>query len=376
VRYVSSYPLVVCAAVAILAGCSAGGSAPSALGSAGFDGVRQDVHGLHRGSTHFTGLWPRTPHVDRHKSWRSPELKADNSARLLFVTDAGTNDLYVFNLPALTLMATITGLNLPQGECSDDTGHVWVTNTNTYQIFEYDHSATVVNTLTDPSGYPVGCAWDKTTGNLAVSNNGDFGSGQGEILVYPGATGTPRAYTDPDLFYGYFAGYDGRGNLFVDGYDATFTNFVLAKLPTNANALSTITISGGTIYDPGTVQWIHSRSGSYLMVGDQECGGTSSPEVSCMYAVSLSRLTGTITGTTYPDNSLGAAACDVVQAVRNGDKLYGGDIEYAPGSGYSCTSATQASTTNTWPFPALGLPLRTSTSPAESEPLGAAISNP
>jgi hypothetical protein len=332
------------------------------------------AHVLGQRPAHFTGMRAGIPNPDRHKSWRSPELKSDLASRLLFVTDAGTSDLYVFDLPSLRLMATYTGFDLPQGECSDNAGHVWVTNTDTSQIFEYDHTATLMTTLSDPVGYPVGCAWDKETGNLAVTNNPNFGSTQGEILVYPGGSGTPRAFTDPDLFYGYFAGYDERGNLFVDGYDSSFTHFVLAKLPKNANAASTVTIGGGTIYDPGTVQWIHTGSGSYLMVGDQECGGSYSPEVACMYAVALSGLSGTITGTTYPNNSLGAAACDIVQGVRSGTKLYGSDIEFAPESGYGCTSGSAASTTNTWSFPALGNPPRTSTSPTESEPIGAAIS--
>jgi hypothetical protein len=373
-KFLSSYPLVVCAAVAALGGCSSG-SPSSALGSTGLTAVNSGTHVLGQRATHFTGVRAGIPHPDRHKSWRSPELKADNSGRLLFVTDAGASDLYVFKLPSLTPMATVTGLSLPQGECSDNMGHVWVTNTDTSQIFEYDHTATRMNTLNDPVGYPVGCAWDKTTGNLAVTNNPDFGSSPGQILVYPGASGTPRTFTDPDLFYGYFAAYDGRGNLFVDGYDSSFTNFVLAKLPKNANAASTVTIGGGTIYDPGTVQWIYSGSGSYLMVGDQACGDSISPEIACMYAVTLSGLSGTITGTTYPDNSLGVAACDVVQAVRSGTKLYGSDIEFAAESGYGCSSGSAASTTNTWSFPALGLPLRTSSSPTEDEPIGAAISS-
>jgi hypothetical protein len=153
-----------------------------------------------------------------------------------------------FELPSLALLGTLTGFNGPQGECSDKLGHVWVTNTYSYQILEFAHDGSLVNTLTDPSGLPVSCAWDKKTGNLAVTNIYDFGGSQppGEVLVYPGASGTPTAYTDADMYYYYSDGYDSHGNLFIDGTGG-YPNysFVFAELSSGNGSAHTIPIKRG-----------------------------------------------------------------------------------------------------------------------------------
>jgi hypothetical protein len=283
-------------------------------------------------------------------------------------------------------MATLTGFDGPQGMCSDNSGDVWITNTYTYQVLEYNHSGSKINTLNIPNnGWPVGCAWDKTTGNIAVTLiENAYGYTAGEIWVYPGGSGTPTAYTDPDpnVFSYYSAGYDNRGNLYFDGENYADTITTVGRLPKNANSASSIAISG-TIYSGGAVQWI--GGGANLMVGDDECSGTYLPDTSCVHYVALSGpglLTGTITGTTYLENAQGVPTCEVLQAVRSGSKLYGGDYEsppyYAYGYPYfSCSSTSPVSAANTWTYTAGGLPLRTSTPfSSSSTPEGTAISKP
>jgi hypothetical protein len=109
------------------------------------------------------------------------------------------------------------------------------------------------------------------------------------------------------------------------------------------------------------------------------------PDTSCVRYVSLSgpgKLTGTITGTTYLENSQGVPACEVLQVVRSGGKLYGGDYEFTPYyvSGYpyfSCNSTSPASAADTWAYTAGGLPLRTSAPfSSSSTPEGTAILRP
>jgi hypothetical protein len=75
-------------------------------------------------------------------------------------------------------------------------------------------------------------------------------------------------------------------------------------------------------------------------------------------------------------NSAGTAACDVVQAVQTGGKVYGGDFEYGPESGYACTSQTASSAWYRWGYPAGGMPQR-STAPLSSSsvPNGVTISH-
>jgi hypothetical protein len=386
-----SYALAVCGALAMLAGCSGGSGSPSsALGSTGLNAAQAVAHS--RGQQHngFMGLRAFTPHPDHHKSWRSPELKTNVSGNQLWISDFALGDVDVFSLPSLTPMGTVTGFDGPQGMCSDTSGDVWVTSTYTYQVLEYNHSAVQTNALTVPNeGWPVGCAWDKSTGNLAVTIiENDHGNTAGEIWVYPGGTGTPTAYTDPDpnVFSYFSAGYDGKGNLYFDAENYEFALTTVGRLAKNANAASSIAIGGGTIYSGGAVQWIPNGGGAghpFLMVGDTECSGTYLPETSCVDYVTLSgagRLTGTIAGTTNLDNSQGVAACYVGQAVRSGAKLYGADYEsppiYSSGEEFeSCTSQYPASTPDTWTYPAGGLPLRTGTAfSSYSIPEGSAIS--
>jgi hypothetical protein len=363
----------------MVTGCS-GGSASPAAGFTGPGGASQGMNGLIQRHDPLLALRAVTAHPDHHKSWLSPELKADHSSRLLYVSDTGTYDVYILKIPGLKLLGTLTGFSQPQGECSDNAGHVWVTNTGyysgTHAIYEYAHDGTLINTLNDPTGLPDGCAWDKTTGNLAVTNIFDDGGSQpaGEILVYTEAGGMPAVFTNPDLYYYYSPAYDNHGNLFVDGEGGYPYPFVLAELPKDGGSAFTIHVTGGTIYDPGGIQWY--APGSYLIIGDQECGGNPTAESSCLDWVLVSGSSATITGSTQLNNSMGTPACDVVQTVRSGVGVYGGDIEYPPSEPY-CASGGSGSVPTAayhWDYPAGHDPLRGSTN-TQSEPDGAAISS-
>jgi DNA-binding beta-propeller fold protein YncE len=259
----------------------------------------------------------------------------------------------------------LTGFNGPQGECSDKRGNVWVTNTYAFQILKFSHTGTLLKTLADPDGYPVGCAIDPTTGNLAVTNIRNF-SGFGEVLVFSHASGTPTIYQDqygyPRLEYYYFDGYDPKGNLFVDGNTDSHV-FVLAELPKDGNAFTNISISGDTIYFPGMVQWW--ASGDYLAVGDQGCGNHP---YSCVYHVSIAGSTGTTTGVTAIKSYANYYICDMVQGVLDSSSgnLVGGDYE-------TCNWFAQVSSVNRWLFPAGGQP-KSYYIKQGSAPFGAAIS--
>jgi hypothetical protein len=275
-------------------------------------------------------------------------------------------------------MATMTGYSLPQGMCSDDSGDVWLANTDAQQVLEYNHSAMLINTLTDASGFPVGCAWDKKTGNLAVTNIDDNGSAAGGILVYLGAAGTPTEYKADGVYYYYSAGYDNKSNLYFDGCpdysECEYTTAVLGELPKNFQSPFTIALSG-PVYIPGSVQWYTKGSHRYLIVGDQDCSGVHSPETSCLDQVTVSGSSATITGTISLMNSAGSPACDIVSTVQSGNKIYGGDIEYSYTSGFGCTSESASSNEYRWAFPAGGLPQKSSAPlSSSSQPNGIAIS--
>lgn len=299
---------------------------------------------------------PAATHRDRRGSWRSPELAGLKTA-LLFVSDAGTADVYIYRLTSLKLTATITGFTQPQGECSDAKGDVWVTDTAGQTVYQLTHHGQLENEFTDSSN-PAACAWDATTGNLAVMNLFGSGSTSGGVLVYASGTGSPKLYQNSAQYYYNFGGYDASGNLFFDGRDAN-GNFMLSELPKGASSAHTVTISGGTIYYPGMVEWDATKR--ELVVGDQSCGNVYS---SCVYALKISKSTGTIRHKTMLQTYNGAQVCDMVQGTLDGKRIVGSDYDF-------CGSATSA--TYVWPYPLGGGP-ESYNDKTDAVPVGATIS--
>jgi hypothetical protein len=342
-------------AVALLAGCSGTGGSQSSTPTSGLNPASVGGHGLGVQSLHlgasYTSVKAPKVHRDTGKSHVSPGAKA--VPRLLFVSDDSSEDVYIFSLPAMALMGTLTGFSEPQGMCTDKAGNIWITNTGTLQIYQYSRTGTLLNTLSDPNGDPVGCAVYKANGDLAVTNIFNT-SGPATVEVYANATGTPTAYNNPSQSENFFDAYDNQGNLYVDGFGNS--GFSLSVLPNGSSTMSTVTVGGGTITFPGGVNW---KPATGLVVGDQECSSGS-----CLDAVSISGNTGTITGTTPLSNSNGGG-CDVDQSTISpfGKFFAGGCI----------TTGSAPSTAARWAYPAGGIPTNFSTS--VSEPIGAAISN-
>ncbi|HZV76671.1 MAG TPA: hypothetical protein VFF63_02790 [Candidatus Babeliales bacterium] len=295
---------------------------------------------------------------DLRKSWISPDVK--NAPRLLFASDAGTDEVDIFTLPDLNLKGTITGFSEPQGECSNNNGYIWVANTGTEQLLEYSRTGLLLNTINDAYGYPVGCAVNPTNNDVAVFNIFDI-SGQGGAYVYSCPSCTPTVLTIPGFYYYYFGGYDPAGDLFVSGRNAS-GDFALGEVPNGSTSGYVITITGGTIYFPGFIQWY--KPGDYIVSADQLCGDTES---SCVYWIKISGKNGTIIGQTYLENPEGGQICDLVQGVLNpvGEKnLVGGDYDY-------CSSGP--SSENRWLYPAGGIPTN-SVEDGLVTPIGTAIS--
>ena len=297
---------------------------------------------------------PEQLHSMLHTSLILPAAKS--KAPLLFVSDAATAEVYIYQVSTLKVVGTVTGLTQPQGECSDDKGNVWVTDAGAGAIYELSHQGRLENTLS--LGYPVGCASDPKTGALAVMSLYGSDGSQGEITVYPKGSGSPRSYTTPKQYYYNFGGYDASGNLFFDGRAKSGT-FMLSELPKGRKAPYMVRLSGGTIYFPGMVQWDETKR--ELVVGDQSCGNAYA---SCLYTVKIEDKTGTIQGTIGLQTPSGGQVCDLIQGVIYKGELAGSDNDI-------CGSAP--STTYIWPYPAGGAPTRFNKS-TDSEPVGAAIS--
>ena len=282
-------------------------------------------------------------------SWMEPGAK--NASQLLYVSDLGTFDVYVYRFPSLELAGKLHGFNEPQGECADASGDVWIADTGSEQMIEYAHGGTKpVATLADPVGYPAGCAVDDSSGNLAVTNLYDF-SGAGSVLVYKRARGTPKVYGNTDLYYYYFGAYDRNGNLYLSASTAS-NDYRLAVLARGSRSIELVKIRGGKLFFPGTIAFL----GSTLILGDQRCRGRMT---SCFYELRISGRNARITGTTPLRGS-----CDVVQAWVDASRIAGGD------DAAYCRNAR--STVGIWPYPAGGDPSRSVHGPRI--PVGAALS--
>lgn len=164
-----------------------------------------------------------------------------------------------------------------EGLCSDTNGNIYVPRFE--GIDEYAHGGKHAIAKIDDPGYNArGCSIDPTTGNLAVTNAQRQESTSGNVVVYANAKGRPFTYTDPQMYYYGFCGYDDNGNLFVVG-STQAEAVILAELPRGHKKFTNITVDRSFYF--GAVQW----DGAYLAVqGDQ----------THIYRVSVSGSTGTV----------------------------------------------------------------------------------
>jgi hypothetical protein len=307
IRNSSKYILGGLAAAGLLAGCSGGsqaGLAPSVMTP------------THTHSSHATTMRPYSvpiPTVALHAQQLGVQPKQRNGAKvspsytatgpLLFLSDFTGNDVQVYKYSSGSVggqVATIVGFNGPQGECEGKSkaagtvgkSIVWITNTGNEQIEGFVRGQTapsyVVNTFDpDPGYFPVGCSLDPKTGNLAVTNIEDVGGGVGNVAIFTptdqAISNAPPSHTyfAPGIWRYYFAGYDGNGNLFVDGLDNSLTTFVFDELPNGVGPGTQLNYCGPgcaplTINFPGGVEY--DSETKYMAVVDQNSGAGNSKQ--------------------------------------------------------------------------------------------------
>jgi hypothetical protein len=329
------YAVGVCAAIATLSGC--GGSQISPSGPT--QGAAQSVMTAQSLVSPFAQAnGAMAVHPDPSHSWMAPDAKRQN---LLYISDIGTYDVYVYSYPKGALEGTLTGLSGPEGECVDKRGDIFIANFSTSSILEYAHGGTSpIANLSDPGYYPAGCSIDPTTGNLAVTNYVSTSNGQGNVVIYQGAKGNPKeAYADSVISEMGFCGYDDAGNLFVDG-STSGNAFAFAELPSGGTSLKNISLNR-SIGLPGGVQW----DGAHVAVGDRK--------TNVIHQFTISGTKGQEAGTTPL-----TGASDVDQFWIEGPNVVGSD----PG----------AANAMFWNYPAGGS--ATKTVAGLHEPIGATVS--
>jgi hypothetical protein len=225
--------LSIAIAAAFISGCSNGGSGmgagiPSAVG-----------HNSAAASVALNG-------VVRAISGPGPLTVSPAYA---YISDSGTNTIYVYNFDPKTGMfgtevgSTTSGLSEPEGACANGKD-VWVVNSLASTVLKFRApSITSSRSITTSGEYPRDCAVDPTTRNLAVSDFLSTEGPYGNVEIFKKATGTPTSVTCSNLQRYYFLAYDKKGNIFVDGENSAEDAFGLCEIPAGSTSGEAITLN-------------------------------------------------------------------------------------------------------------------------------------
>lgn len=180
------------------------------------------------------------------------------SGNLLYVSEDDQGAVEVFTDPGGQLVQTLT-ISGPWGLCSDSNGDVFIPSLATDEILEYRHGAKRPFQILQAGGRAESCSVDPTTGNLAVVWYDSEAEGVG---IFPNASGSPTNYYAPWGSVFWYCGYDGSGNLFIDGEGQSQFKQPMWELPAGSSQLLTIDFPHQQ-FDGGTeVQW----DGQYITV--------------------------------------------------------------------------------------------------------------
>ena len=322
------------AAAMLFAGCSSGGPQLSPSGNAAAP------------ASYLVSLPSAGPPMHSNPAQHPISPNCCAYAKTLFVTEtlggsSFTGGVALFTYPNGAYLGQLPappeGWSEPQGECVDNRGNVYIANTSRSTIDEYSHGGTFIQSLTDAGQYPVSCAFDRTSGNLAVANVISVSGGPGSISTYH-AGALQNTFPVPNMFRVYFVGYaGGTGTLWLDGSDSSG---VFRYDSFSGGTFTPVPISGGTIGSPGSVQW--SALTKSMNVGDQAT--FAHPTI---YRVSP---TGRITGSTVLKCPIASGCIAIGYFIKGANVL-------VPGSTASSGAVL------VYPYPAGGDPSKIITNP-------------
>lgn len=230
---------------------------------------------------------PAPAHASSTVAFSSP-VHAAHGRNLLYISNLGA--LYVYTYPSLKFIGVLEGASGPRGICANLGGDIFVPFVYIPGgIYEYSHGeGSPIADLGLMYDWPNGCSVSPKTGALAVVAGPNHYGSAVAVYHYGGKHGYRFAtgYSISSMMHTYFCGFDGNGNLFVDGVDSN-GNFALAELPRGGKAFVAISVT--QTMAPGQVQW----DGKHLAIGD-----TAAVSPSVIYQFDVSGTSATAVGST------------------------------------------------------------------------------
>jgi hypothetical protein len=214
-------------------------------------------------------------------------MASRTASSLLYVigiTKTNEDYVYVLRYPSDALVQVLGPIFGARGLCVAESGDVFITawDGKNGSIISYAHGGSKpLQTLDDKYGFPLGCAADPKTGDLAVTNY-PVGTRSGSVVVFAG--GKPRKYADSAIFTYDYAAYDSGSDLFIDG-EAQDGAPSFAELRQKSSAFVKIRLDK-RLSRPTNLQWEDGALAVSVQDGH------------AIYHVKISRQKGEVTGST------------------------------------------------------------------------------
>jgi DNA-binding beta-propeller fold protein YncE len=221
-------------AVALLAGCSGGGSQPP------------------------TAKAPTSALTQLGMAPRDTNTHAPGPAQVI-VSDSYANAVSVFDAKGHLQTRLTKGINGPLGLTTDSAANLYVANSQDSNVLVYSQPYKSVNlTLNEPGQYALDVAVDKA-GMVGVMS-ATAPSGGGNVTFYKkGSTSACANVSDPNWNEVSFGAFDASGNLFVDGVDRD-GNPLVGEVSGGCAATSIAMLSvGNTLSGVAGVQVVHGN---------------------------------------------------------------------------------------------------------------------
>lgn len=282
--------------------------------------------------------------LPRGRLWHSWMQHVPSGTTLVYASNLDYDTVDVYDYPSGTLVGQAAGFTDPNGQCSDKSGNVYVTDYVTGVTTELAAGTTTVINTFITGGNPYGCSVSKK-GDLAVTLiTGDPGSSSGAGGVYVFHDGVATDHPGPGDDWP--AGYDKKGDLIVECAECSAAAYELKK---GADSWTPLTISGATIGVPSSVELM----GKVIGLGDEKPSGSSGFAI---YSAKLKGSTLVVSQKTLADDTCMYGRTDVEQwgnisAHPNGLQ-YKGRVTAVVGGNFLCTPTP----IETWTFPSGGLP--------------------